>query len=113
MSLTLDEYQERATETAIYPMRGKSASLNYLAPALAAEGGEVAGEWAKAVRDDDGVLTEQRRITITKELGDTLWMVAVAANEVGATLEEIARGNLAKLRDRAERGVLGGSGNDR
>ena len=111
--MRLDEYQTRASETAIYPMRGSASSLNYLAPAIAGEAGEVASEWAKTIRDDDGYVSERRRSNLKKELGDTLWMVAQTASELGYTLEEIAHDNLAKLRDRRERGVLSGSGNDR
>lgn len=107
---TLNEYQCEAMRTAIWPA-GKG--LDYLAPALAAEGGEVAGEWAKAVRDDGGVVTPDRRLKLLKEAGDTLWMVAAITKELGVTLEEVAQMNLDKLADRARRGVLAGSGNDR
>ena len=47
------------------------------------------------------------------ELGDVLWQVAACANEIGYTLREIADLNLAKLGDRADRGVIVGEGDAR
>ncbi|WP_201308875.1 nucleoside triphosphate pyrophosphohydrolase family protein [Puerhibacterium puerhi] len=114
--LTLEEYQLRAGETAIYPGReitdGREG-LHYLVPGLAAEAGELAGHWAKAIRDDNGALSGDRYNLIRKELGDILWFVAMIADELMAPLESVASENLAKLADRAERGVLQGSGDNR
>lgn len=107
---TLNEYANEAMRTAIWPI---NKGMDYLAPALAAEAGEVAGEWAKAVRDDGGVVTPDRRKAMLKEAGDSLWMIAGLARELGSDLETIAQMNLTKLADRAARGVLQGSGNDR
>ena len=50
---------------------------------------------------------------MAKELGDVLWYVAQIATELGTDLETVARVNIMKLGDRKERGVLGGSGDDR
>lgn len=108
--MQLNEYANEAMRTAIFPI---DKGIDYLAPALAAEAGEVAGEWAKAVRDDKGIITAERRTAILKEAGDTLWMLAGLARELDSTLESIAQLNLNKLADRAARGTLQGSGNER
>lgn len=50
---------------------------------------------------------------IRKELGDVLWQVQAIASHFGWRLEEIAIENLLKLEDRAKRGVIGGSGDNR
>ena len=47
------------------------------------------------------------------ELGDILWYVAACASELGINLSYIAERNTAKLLSRQERGVLGGSGDER
>lgn len=40
------------------------------------------------------------RERLQKELGDVLWYLAVAARELGYDLEDVARVNIAKLRQR-------------
>jgi NTP pyrophosphatase (non-canonical NTP hydrolase) len=87
--------------------------LAYPALGLAGEAGEVAEHAKKAIRDDAGVVTEERRRAIAKELGDVLWYVSQLASELGLELDEIARANLEKLLSRQRRGVLSGSGDER
>ena len=53
------------------------------------------------------------RTDIAKELGDVLWYVAVLADYLDLSLDDIATANLAKLACRQGRGVLGGTGDDR
>ena len=63
----------------------------YPALGLAGEAGEVAEHAKKAIRDDGGEVTDERRAAMTKELGDVLWYVAQLASELGLELEEIAQ----------------------
>jgi NTP pyrophosphatase (non-canonical NTP hydrolase) len=58
-------------------------------------------------------MTDERRDAIIKELGDTLWYAAAVATELGVSLSDVAAGNLEKLRDRKDRDVLHGSGDER
>ncbi len=67
----------------------------------------------KAIRDDAGAITDERRAALGKELGDVLWYLAQLASELELDLDEIARTNLEKLLSRQRRGVLSGSGDDR
>jgi NTP pyrophosphatase (non-canonical NTP hydrolase) len=107
----LGDYQQRSRATAVYP--GAGANLLYPTLGLCGEAGEVAEKVKKLVRDDAGVLSDERRDAIAKELGDVLWYVAQLATEAGLDLDAIAEANLAKLLSRADRGVLQGSGDDR
>ena len=50
---------------------------------------------------------------IKQELGDILWYLTQIATGFGLSLEEIMLANLGKLADRAKRGVIGGSGDNR
>lgn len=110
---SLDNYQFLASETAIYPGKGKIAGLQYVTLGLCGEAGELANKVKKILRDGDGVLTNEVREHLKKEAGDTLWYLANFAGEVGATLHDIGKENLKKLADRKLRGTLTGSGDDR
>jgi NTP pyrophosphatase (non-canonical NTP hydrolase) len=109
--MDLSDYQRRSRATAVYPDAG--ANLTYPALGLCGEAGEVAEKVKKAIRDDGGVLTDERRDALAGELGDVLWYVAQLATEAGLDLDVVAAGNLVKLRSRQERSVLSGSGDTR
>ena len=109
--MRFSEYQTRSRETAVYPDAGNN--IVYPALGLCGEAGETAEKVKKAIRDDAGTLTEERREAIAAELGDVLWYVAQLATEAELDLEEIAESNLAKLASRRERNVLHGSGDTR
>lgn len=106
----LSEYQRLSRRTAEYP---REAWLAYPALGLAGEAGEVAEHAKKAIRDDGGEVSDERRAKMAKELGDVLWYVAQLASELGLELDEIAQTNLDKLLSRQRRGVLSGSGDER
>ena len=109
--MRFSEYQARSRETAVYPDAGNN--IVYPALGLCGEAGETAEKVKKAIRDDGGTLTEERREAIAAELGDVLWYVAQLATEAGLELEEVAQANLDKLASRQRRAVLHGSGDDR
>ena len=109
--MQLSEYQSRSRATAVYPDAGDN--LTYPALGLCGEAGECAEKVKKAIRDDGGALTEERRSALAAELGDVLWYAAQLATEAGLDLDRVAEDNLAKLLSRRERGVLQGSGDAR
>lgn len=100
-----DDYQEAAAKFAIYP---KDVGLVYTALGLVGEAGEYAEKIKKHIRD--GVLDDR---LAAKELGDVLWYLANAAQELGYDLSEIAEMNLEKLDDRKSRNKIGGNGDTR
>lgn len=120
--LDFNEYQKKAHETADYPegkivntKEGVEHYISYIYPALglSEEAGEVAGKYAKAVRDNAGVIDEERKKEIVKELGDVLWFVSELCTSLNVSLAEVAQKNLDKLASRKERGVIHGSGDNR
>ena len=110
-SMDLNHYQGQARLTARYPQVG--ANLIYPTLGLCGEAGEVADKVKKVLRDRGGCFDAAAREAIKLELGDVLWYVAQLASELGFDLDGIATANLAKLASRAERNVIGGSGDDR
>lgn len=115
--MELNEYQNRTSDTAIYPGHDEEDSdlaLSYLALGLASESGEVAGKIKKLLRGDyDGEFTEVYSDAIGAELGDIIWYTAQLAYKLGYTLDVIAEENLEKLVSRKSRGTLQGNGDDR
>jgi NTP pyrophosphatase (non-canonical NTP hydrolase) len=109
--MDLNTYQTSALGTAVYPNQG--ANFAYPALGLAGEAGEVADKLKKVIRDNDGILTDDVREKVAKEIGDVMWYVAVLSYEMDYSLEEIAQMNLDKLASRQERGVISGSGDNR
>lgn len=106
--MKLNEYQEKARETAIYPTLGHA--VVYPALGLAGEAGEVAEKVKKMCRDNNCVMTDEIRTQIALEASDVLWYVAAIASELNLSLQNIAELNIAKLNSRKIRGVLNGSG---
>lgn len=118
--MDFNTYQKKAHETADYPIgcignEHEAVLVNWTYPALglAEEAGEVAGKFAKAVRDCNGKVDDTRTEEIKKELGDVLWFVSEIATCLDISLEDVARKNLDKLASRKERGVIHGSGDNR
>lgn len=107
--MNLDEYQTEAITTAIYANNCEDLGLHYCLLQLSSEAGEAAGKLAKAMRKG----TEVDVTALAYELGDVLWYVANAANEIGYSLSEIADMNITKLTSRVERGVINGDGDNR
>lgn len=104
-----DIYQDLAVNTAIYP-----SEFSIIYPALGlGEGGEVQNKVKKIYRDCGGQWSAENRMEVAKELGDLLWYVAVLARDLNVSLGYIATQNLEKLASRKERGVLGGTGDER
>jgi NTP pyrophosphatase (non-canonical NTP hydrolase) len=102
-------YQLQAQTTAVYPGRGQG---NYTYPALglAGETGEVCEKLKKAIRDEGGSISPERKALLAKELGDVLWYIAALSTELGLSLEEIASGNLSKLAARKAQNKIHGDG---
>lgn len=104
-----DAYQARSIGTIAY-----TADMAIWYPALGlGEAGEIQNKVKKVFRDDGGVLTEERKLQIMKEMGGNLWYLAALAHGLGASLGEIALMNLEELASRQQRGTLKGDGDDR
>lgn len=106
----IDEYAHETERTAIYPEvgTGSERELSYLAMGLASEAGEVAGKVKKLIRD--GKLDRE---ALSKELGDVFWYLVRLSKALGKEPSHVLTDNILKLKERMERGVIGGSGDNR
>jgi NTP pyrophosphatase (non-canonical NTP hydrolase) len=109
--MNFSEYQTQSRVTARYPDQGNN--LTYPTLGLCGEAGEVADKLKKIMRDDGGVVSEEKKQDLKIELGDVLWYIAQLSTELGFQLEDVAQTNIDKLRSRMERNMLHGSGDNR
>lgn len=119
MELSLNEYQRRAMTTCMESCDNHA----YMLMGLVGEVGELFSKLAKAIRkekisinDNDfnfHKLSDQEKHDLISELGDLQWFIAGIAFSMGRDLQEIGEENLAKLADRAKRGVIIGDGDNR
>jgi NTP pyrophosphatase (non-canonical NTP hydrolase) len=76
---------------------------------LMGETGEIAEKIKKMLRDD----TKVSKDDIIKELGDVAFYLTAIANYFDSSLTDVLDVNVDKLDDRAKRGVIKGSGDNR
>lgn len=108
--MEINDYQKWTEKTALYP---KEASLLYTTLGLVGEAGEVANVVKKVLRDDNNVMTEEKRNKIIAEMGDVMWYMARLAETIGVPMTEVLQLNKEKLESRLERNVISGSGDNR
>ena len=110
LKISMDKFRE------IFPNTNenviKLVSLTYDGLGLG-ESGEVQGKIKKIIRDNGGVITEEHKKEISKELGDIMWYVSSMCDTLGLEMEDIASQNIEKLQGRRDRGTLHGSGDNR
>ena len=113
---TFREYSKDAFSTVMYPEAGKGTlpAINYTILALVGEAGETANKLKKVWRGDKP-LDAELKAALADEIGDVLWYADRALVELGYPegLEAAAKMNIAKLKDRRERGKTKGDGDKR
>ena len=109
--MDFNTYQDNGRFTAQYPNLGS----NFIYPTLGlvGEAGEVAEKVKKVIRDKKGVFDDESKKGLKKELGDVLWYISNLCTEFNFNLDDIALQNLEKLKLRAAKGKISGSGDDR
>lgn len=111
----MNDYQTAARKTAM------GNSLDHFVLGLTEEAGEVAGVMKRFHRGDEkyrgitfpNTISNFAKDKLADEAGDVLWYIAMIADELGITLEELAQRNIKKLADRKARNVITGSGDNR
>lgn len=130
--LTFNKYEETVVQTNLYhdaiskfvesldipdmlnrKRLHKLLSTMYVALGMAGEVGEIMEKLKKIVRDKNCEISIEDQHNLKREDSDVLWYVAALGKELGGGLEEVGHINIEKLLSRKERGVLGGSGDNR
>jgi len=109
--MELNEYQKKASTTRTDNTKGMG--VLYTTLGLVGEAGEVAEKVKKMFRDDDSVLTDERKKSLGMELGDVLWYLSQVALDIDMELEDVAKLNLEKLSSRMKREKIKGDGDTR
>ena len=99
LPMTLEEYEQLAART-LNPSLTRDQRLLDAAAGLAEEAGEVLGLVRKHLFMGHPLDTAR----VINELGDALWCLTTVAGTLGVSLEDVASGNIAKLRRRYPNG---------
>lgn len=110
--MTFNDYQQQALTTNL-KKDDRLLELMQQVLGLGDESGEVLALFKKWIRDQNADFDKLDVEMIKKELGDILWYIAVVAEDIGLSMDDIAAANIKKLADRKDRGVLRGSGDNR
>lgn len=70
-------------------LTSESACREYLTRGLLGEVGEVAGKFAKVIRDNHSVMSEERKEQIKAELGDCAWFMACMVEVLHLPLNKV------------------------
>lgn len=111
--MDFDEYQKLATRTATFDGKQLEYQLMYLALGITGEAGEIAEKVKKIMRNDEGVVSEEKRHDLTREIGDVLWYLSQLARILQVPFSDVAKTNIDKLADRAQRSVIKNDGDNR
>ena len=93
MSNIIKEYHEFQKETEVCD----KFDLKYMAIGLAGEVGEVLNEIKKIERDDNNVITPDRKLKLKNELGDVLWYFTGICNRLDYKIDDVLLGNQNKI----------------
>ncbi|MBO4276721.1 nucleoside triphosphate pyrophosphohydrolase family protein [Candidatus Saccharibacteria bacterium] len=113
--MEFDEYQKRAKKYDFFDETENLKELGFYEKVLGlvGEAGETADKVKKILRDKAGVISDEDRELLMKELGDTLWYLAAIARYLRVPLSKVAEGNLNKLESRYQRNKLHSEGDER
>ena len=111
--MTFDEYQKAAVTTALKSYDDPIMQNSIWVMGIAGEAGEIVEKWKKAVAYREGKFSDNEFADFKKEFADVIWYIAVLAESLGLSLDEMMQQNVQKLADRQKRNVIKGSGDNR
>lgn len=113
--MDFNEYQKKCAKTDV----GTSAQdclepgWLYYMMGVVGEAGEMVEKIKKLFRDKKGIVDDEFKEMLVKEIGDYHWYSARLCSAFDIDYEDVARKNIEKLYDRMERNKLHGDGDER
>lgn len=113
--MEFDDYQKKAKKYDFFEATADLKSVGFIEKilGLVGEAGEAADKIKKILRDKNGVVSDEDKELVIKELGDTLWYIAGISRYLEVPLSEVASMNIDKLESRYKRNKLHGEGDKR
>ncbi|MBR3253618.1 nucleoside triphosphate pyrophosphohydrolase family protein [Candidatus Saccharibacteria bacterium] len=113
--MNFDDYQKKTTKYDLAKATTDLKAVGFIEKVLGlvGEAGETADKIKKILRDKDGIISDEDKDLVVKELGDTLWYIAAISRYLDVPLSEVADGNINKLESRYQRNKLHGEGDKR
>jgi NTP pyrophosphatase (non-canonical NTP hydrolase) len=113
--MEFNEYQKECRKTDV----GTSAQdcltpgWLYYSMGVSGEAGEMTEKIKKLFRDKNGIVDDEFKEHLIKEIGDQMWYQARLLDQFDIKYGDVARYNVEKLQSRMERGKIHGDGDDR
>ena len=113
--MDFNEYQKKAAKYDLAEATNDLKAPGFIEKilGLVGEAGETADKIKKIIRDKNGIVSDEDKDLVIKELGDTLWYVASISRYLEVPLSEVAKGNIDKLESRYQRNQIHGEGDKR
>lgn len=113
--MEFNEYQIRCRETDVGTAAQDSLDPGWLYYVLgiAGETGELIEKIKKLFRDKNGIIDQEFKDNVIKEMGDIQWYQARLADWFDIEYNIIAKTNIEKLQSRKKRNKLHGDGDNR
>lgn len=107
------QIQTRKTDVGTSAQDVLSPGWLYYALGVSGEAGELTEKIKKLFRDKQGIIDDEFKNHVIKEVGDILWYQARLLDSFSINFSDVAEHNIEKLFDRLRRGKLHGDGDDR
>ena len=85
----------------------------YYALGISGEAGEMTEKIKKLFRDKNGIVDDEFKMHLVKEIGDQMWYQARLLDQFEIDYGDVAKHNIEKLLDRLERNTLHWEGDER
>lgn len=113
--MDFNEYQKECRKTDVGTSAQDCLKPGWLYYVLGCcgETGEMAEKIKKLFRDKNGIIDDEFKDALIKEMGDVQWYMARLVDQFDIDFEVIFRQNIKKLQSRQKRNKLHGNGDNR